>query len=73
MAEFNFGMLDRFKKLKPKALEVTVEGMIMYQSNKTKDWRANLSEEQLEKKMKNARLPKKKSEGKIQREDGRNS
>ena len=63
VAERAFGMLGRLKKLKPKALDLTVEGMIMYQSNKTRDWRAKLSQEQLEKVMKNARFSKK-----IQRE-----
>ena len=33
--------------------------MIMYQSNKTRDWQAKLLQEQLEKVMKNARLSKK--------------
>ena len=34
-------------------------GMIMYQSNNTRDWQAKLLQEQLEKVMKNARLSKK--------------
>ena len=35
-AERDFGMLDRLKKLKSKALDLTIEGIIMHQRNKTK-------------------------------------
>ena len=41
-AEQDFGMLDRLKKLKPKALDLTLEGMIMYQRNDTTSWRKKL-------------------------------
>ena len=37
-AEKDFGMLDHFKKLKPKTLDLTVEGIIMYSRNKTGSW-----------------------------------
>ena len=32
--ERDFGMLGRFKKLKPKALDLTIEGIIMYSRTK---------------------------------------
>ena len=67
VAERDFGILNRLKKLKPKALNLTVEGMIMNESNKKRDWQAKLSQEQLEKVIKNARLSKKFREKDIER------
>ena len=40
-AERDFGMLDGFKKLKPRALDLTIEGIIMYSRNKTGSWIKN--------------------------------
>ena len=34
--ERDFGILDRLKKLKPKALDITYEGMIMFTRNNTR-------------------------------------
>ena len=45
----DFGMLDRLKKLKSKALDLTIEGIIMCQQNKTKNWLGKLSPDALEK------------------------
>ena len=45
-------MLDRLMKLKPKALEIVYEGMIMFTCNNTSDWRDSLSNEDLAKAMK---------------------
>ena len=47
--EGDFGMLDRFMKLKPKALDLAYEGNIMYVTNKTSEWRDKLSKEKLDK------------------------
>ena len=58
-AERDFGMLDRLKKLKPKALDLTIEGIIMCQQNKTKNWHDKLSTDALEKVMASARKSKK--------------
>ena len=63
VADHDFGMLDRSKKLKPKALDQIAEGMIMYQSNNTRDWQEQILQEQLENVMKDGSLKKK-----IQRE-----
>ena len=38
-AERDFGMLDRLMKSKPKALDLVYEGIIMYTTNHTKEWR----------------------------------
>lgn len=57
-AERDFGMLDRLEKLKPKVLDMTVEGIIMYQRNKTSDWGSNLSEDKLKKGLECARKSK---------------
>ena len=48
----DFGMLDRLMKLKPKALEIVYESMIMFTRNNTSDWRDSLSKEDLAKAMK---------------------
>ena len=45
-------MLDRLMKLKPKALEIVYEGMIMFTCNNTSDWRDSLSNEDLARAMK---------------------
>ena len=37
-AECDIGMLDILKKLKPRALDLTIEGMVMFSKNNTKDW-----------------------------------
>ena len=63
VADHDFGMLDRSKKLKPKALDLIAEGMIMYQSNNKRDWQEQILQEQLENVMKDGSLKKK-----IQRE-----
>ena len=57
-AERDFGMLDRLMKLKPKALDIVYEGIIMYNRNKTKEWRNSLSKEQLAVVTKKARCSK---------------
>ena len=44
-AERDFGMLDYQIKLKPKATDFAIEGMIMFKANKTGDWRGKLSDE----------------------------
>ena len=58
-AERDFGMLDRLKKLKPKAIDITIKGLIMFSRNKTKTWRDSLSSEELKNVMQRARLSKK--------------
>eukprot|EP00112_Aurelia_sp_Birch-Aquarium-sp1_P013961 Seg299.3 transcript_id=Seg299.3/GoldUCD/mRNA.D3Y31 product="hypothetical protein" protein_id=Seg299.3/GoldUCD/D3Y31 len=63
LAERDFGMLDHLMKLKPKATDFAIEGLLMFKANKTADWRANLSEEKRAKMMEVARKSKK-----IQRE-----
>eukprot|EP00112_Aurelia_sp_Birch-Aquarium-sp1_P011988 Seg2516.4 transcript_id=Seg2516.4/GoldUCD/mRNA.D3Y31 product="hypothetical protein" protein_id=Seg2516.4/GoldUCD/D3Y31 len=50
-------------KLKPKATDSAIEGLLMFKANKTADWRVNLSEEKRAKMMEVARKSKK-----IQRE-----
>ena len=57
-AERDFGMLDRLMKIKPKALDIVYEGIIMFNRNKTREWRNNLSTEQLAYVMAKARLSK---------------
>ena len=37
--EQDFGMLDRLMKLKPKALDIVYEGIIMFTANNTRGWR----------------------------------
>ena len=48
-AERDFGMLDRLMKLKPKALDLSIEAIVMFNTNKTKQWRDKLSPENLAK------------------------
>ena len=38
-AEREFGMLDRLMNLKPKALDIVHESVIMFTGNKTGEWR----------------------------------
>ena len=47
----DFGMLDRLMRVKPKALDLVYEGVIMFCKNKTAKWRDQLSEESLGKAM----------------------
>ena len=58
LAERDFGMLDYLMKLKPKATDFAIEGLLMFKANKTADWRANLSEEKRAKMMEVARKSK---------------
>ena len=58
-AERDFGMLDRLMKLKPKALDIVHESIIMFTRNKTGEWRDKLSEENLKKAMNFAKNSKK--------------
>ena len=58
LAERDFGMLDYLMKLKPKATDFAIEGLLMFKANKTTDWRANLSEEKRAKMMEVARKSK---------------
>ena len=44
-AERDFGMLDYQMKLKPKATDFAIEGIIMFKANKTGDWRGKLTDE----------------------------
>ena len=57
-AEQDFGMLDRLMKLKPKALDIVYEGIIMFNRNETRKWRDSLTPEQLSCVMKKARESK---------------
>ena len=54
-SERDFGMLDRLMKLKPKALDIVYEGIIMFNRNKTSIWRDNLSPLELKTVMAKAR------------------
>ena len=58
--ERDFGILDRLMKLKPKAVQIIYEGMIMFTRNNTSKWRDSLSKEKLAKVMKFARESKSK-------------
>ena len=58
-AERDFGMLDYLMKLKPKATDFAVEGLIIFKANNTSDWRSKLSEEKRERLMEVARKSKK--------------
>ena len=58
--ERDFGILDRLMKLKPKAVHIIYEGMIMFTRNNTSKWRDSLSKEELAKAMKFARESKSK-------------
>ena len=55
IAERNFGMLDRLIREKPNANMITYEAIIMNRSNKTSEWRKNLSPEKRSLMMKWAR------------------
>ena len=58
-AERDFGMLDRLMKLKPKALDIVHESIIMFTRNKTGEWTDKLAEENLKKAMNFAKNSKK--------------
>ena len=60
--EGDFGILDRLMKLKPKALDIIYEEMIMFTRNNTGKWRDSLSKEELAKAMKFAKESKSKQE-----------
>ena len=45
--ERDFGILDRLMKVKPKALDLVYEGMIMFTRNNTSKWRGSLTKEKL--------------------------
>ena len=47
-AEREFGMLDYLMKLKPKATDFAVKGLITFKANNTSDWRSKLFEEKRE-------------------------
>ena len=53
--ERDFGMLDRLMRVKPKALDLVYEGVILFRKNKTAKWGDQLSEENLGKAMECAR------------------
>ena len=57
-AERDFGMLDRLKKLKPKPLDLTIEGMIMFSKSNTKDWLKKLNDKKMRLVMECARKSK---------------
>jgi hypothetical protein len=44
-SERDFGMLDRIMRLKPKALDIVYEGLIMFSRNKTSKWRDSLDKD----------------------------
>ena len=44
--ERDFGILDRLMKLKPKALDIIYEGMIMFTRNNTCKWKDSISREE---------------------------
>uniref|UniRef100_A0A7M5XJ08 Uncharacterized protein n=1 Tax=Clytia hemisphaerica TaxID=252671 RepID=A0A7M5XJ08_9CNID len=58
-AERDFGMLDRLMKMKPKALDLALEGIIMFRVNKTQEWRDRLPPARLKEVIKMARESKK--------------
>ena len=58
--ERDFGIWDRLMKLKPKALDIIYERMIMFTRSNTSKWRDSLSKEELTKAMKFARESKSK-------------
>ena len=57
--EQDFGMLDRLMKLKPKALDIVYEGIIMFTANNTRGWRDRLPKDQFDITMGFARESKK--------------
>eukprot|EP00112_Aurelia_sp_Birch-Aquarium-sp1_P002389 Seg1263.2 transcript_id=Seg1263.2/GoldUCD/mRNA.D3Y31 product="hypothetical protein" protein_id=Seg1263.2/GoldUCD/D3Y31 len=58
-SERDFGMLDYQMKLKPKATDFAIEGIIMFKANKTGDWREKLTNEKRKKFLEIARKSKK--------------
>ena len=50
ISERDFGMLDRLIREKPNALQIILEAVIMFQTNKTSSWRDSLSPEKKERK-----------------------
>ena len=58
-ADRDFGMLDRLMKLKPKALDIVHESIIMFTRNKRGEWGHKRSEENFKKAMNFARNSKK--------------
>ena len=44
----DFGMQDRLMKLKPKALDIVYEGIIMFTANNTRSWCDSLPKEQFD-------------------------
>ena len=57
-SERDFGMLDHLMKLKPKALDLVYEGIIMFNRNKTGEWRDSLDKKSLSLAMTKARESK---------------
>ena len=57
--EQDFGMLDRLMKLKPKALYILHEGIIMFTANNTRGWCDRLPKDQFDIAMGLARESKK--------------
>ena len=57
--EQDFGMLDRLMKLKPKALYILHEGIIMFTTNNTRGWCDRLPKDQFDIAMGLARESKK--------------
>ena len=58
-AERDLGMLHYFKKLKPKALHLTIGGIIMYSRSKAGSWIKNLPDNKFRNMMESARKSKK--------------
>ena len=56
--ERDFGMLNRLMRVKPKALDLVYEEVIMFLKNKPAEWRDQLNEENLGKAMECARKSK---------------
>eukprot|EP00112_Aurelia_sp_Birch-Aquarium-sp1_P004645 Seg1526.2 transcript_id=Seg1526.2/GoldUCD/mRNA.D3Y31 product=Spindlin-4 protein_id=Seg1526.2/GoldUCD/D3Y31 len=59
LSERDFGMLDHLMKMKPKATDMAIEGLIMFKVNDTAEWRSKLSKEQRTNFMEIARKSKK--------------
>ena len=58
--ERDFGILDRLMNIKPKALDLVYEGMVMFTRNNTSKWRGSVTKEKLAEVMKIARKSKSK-------------
>ena len=58
--ERDFGILDRLMNIKPKALDLVYEGMVMFTRNNTSKWRGSVTKEKLAEVMKIARESKSK-------------